>query len=281
MTQRIAVVTDSTASMPADLAALHGIAVVPVQVVVGGQSHDDGTGISAADVAAALREWTPVTTSRPTPQAMLDAYEAAARGGATGVVSVHLSAAMSGTLGSALLAAPHASVPVRVVDSRTIGMALGYAAVAGARAAADGAGLDEVAADVEEQAGRTRMFFYVDTLEYLKRGGRIGAAAAVVGSALSVKPLLHLVDGRIAPLEKVRTSSRALVRLEEVAVEAAGLGPVDVAVHHLESQARADALAERLTHRLPGLQDLRVCEVGAVIGAHVGPGMLAVCVARR
>jgi DegV family protein with EDD domain len=121
----------------------------------------------------------------------------------------------------------------------------------------------------------------VDTLEYLRRGGRIGPAAAVLGGALAIKPLLRVVDGRIEPLEKVRTMSRAIARLEEVAVAAAGVGPVDLAVHHLADPDRATALADRLRSRLPAAGDVVVTEVGAVVGAHVGPGMLGVVVAPR
>jgi len=281
MSERIALVTDSTAYLPPDLLTTHDVRVVPVQVVVGGQPYDEGVDISADEVAEALRQWVPVTTSRPAPAAFLAAYRAAAGAGATGVVSVHLSADMSGTIGSAQLAAPESPVPVRVIDSRTIGMAFGFPVVTGAEVAEAGGSLDDVAAAVEKRAAGASAFFYVDTLEYLKRGGRIGSAAALFGSALSVKPLLHLVDGRIAPLEKVRTASKALARLEEVAVVRAAAAEVDVAVHHLAARARADALAERLAARIPGLRELRVSEVGAVVGAHVGPGMLAVAVVPR
>jgi DegV family protein with EDD domain len=274
----VAVITDSTAYLPADLVSAYGIRVVPVHVVIGGESHDEGVDVTSQQVAEALRDWRPVTTSRPSPSAFLEAFRAVADAGASGIVSVHLSADMSGTFGSAVTAAEAAPVPVRVVDSRSIGMAMGFAAVSGAEAAADGAALDDVAAVVEKRCASSSAFFYVDTLEYLRRGGRIGAAAAMVGSALSVKPLLHLVDGRIASLEKVRTTSRALARLEEVAVERSGSAEVDVAVHHLASRARAQQLAETLRTRIPHLRELRVTEVGAVVGAHVGPGMLAVVV---
>ena len=125
------------------------------------------------------------------------------------------------------------------------------------------------------------MVFYVDTLEHLRRGGRIGAAAALVGTALAVKPLLHVVDGRIAPLEKVRTASKALARLEDIAVQRAGDGPVDLAVHHLAAQDKAAALLDRLRARIPALVSSHVSEVGAVVGAHVGPGLLGVVVSRR
>jgi DegV family protein with EDD domain len=153
--------------------------------------------------------------------------------------------------------------------------------LAGAEAAQAGASVDQVVAAAQKRAAAISAFFYVDTLEHLRRGGRIGAAQALVGSALAVKPLLHLVDGRIQPLEKVRTSSRAISRLEEIAIERAGDDEVDVAVHHLASEARAAALAEHLRARIPRLGDLYLSEVGAVVGAHAGPGMLAVVVAPR
>ena len=133
---------------------------------------------------------------------------------------------------------------------------MGYGVVSGAEAAAAGGSVDEVARATEKRCAATSAFFYVDTLEYLRRGGRIGAAAALLGSALAVKPLLHIVDGRIAPLDKVRTSARALARLAELAMERAGTAPVDMAVHHLASPARADQLATQLRESVPGLREL-------------------------
>ena len=281
MSERVAIVTDSTAYLPTEVVAEHGIRVVPLQVVIGGTSYDEGSGVSSATVAEALRAWTPVSTSRPGPFAFLSVYELAAEEGYTGVVSLHLSSEMSGTYESAVMGARDALIQVRVVDSRSLGMGLGFAVVTAAEVAATGGSLDEVAAAAQKRVAGASTVFYVDTLEYLRRGGRIGAAAAFLGSALAIKPLLHLVDGHIEPLEKVRTSARAIARLEELAVEWAGEGPVDVAVHHLANADRAAALAERLRNRLPDLQHLHVSEVGAVVGAHVGPGMLAVVVSPR
>lgn len=280
MSSRVGIVTDSTAYLPAEVVAEHGIRVVPLQVVIGGTSYAEGASSSEA-VAAALRSWTPVSTSRPGPAAFLDVYEQLAESGCQGIVSVHLSADMSGTHESAVLAARDAPVPVRVVDSRSLGMGLGYSVVSAAQAGAAGGSVDDVAAAAEKRAAATSAVFYVDTLEYLRRGGRIGAAAALLGSALAVKPLLHLVDGHIEPLEKVRTASRAISRLEEITAGHAREAEVDVAVHHLANPERAAALAQRLKARLPGLGELHVSEVGAVVGAHVGPGMLAAVVAPR
>ena len=276
---RVAVVTDSTSYLPEHLVRDRGIDVVPLQVVIGGTAYDEGSDASPATVAEALRSWTPVTTSRPGPAAFAEAYQRAADAGFDGVVSVHLSARMSGTVESARLAAKESPLRVEVVDSRSLGMGLGFAVLSAVESAARGAGVDDVAAAARSRAEASTVLFYVDTLEHLRRGGRIGPAAALLGSAFAVKPLLQLVDGQIQPLEKVRTSARAIARLEELAVARAGSMRNDVAVHHLANQARADALAGRLRSRLPGLDDLHVSEVGAVVGAHVGPGMLAVVVA--
>jgi DegV family protein with EDD domain len=277
----VALVTDSTAYLSEEAVARHGVAVVPLSVVMGDEDLEEGVAVTPGDVAAALQRKVHVTTSRPSPEAFAAAYRAAAERGATGVVSLHLSAELSGTYEAAALAAEDAPVPVRVVDTRMVAMALGYPVLTAAEVAQAGGSLDEVAAAAEKRAAATTGFFYVDTLEYLRRGGRIGAARALLGSALAVKPLLHLADGRIQPLEKVRTSSRAIARLEEIAIAQAGAEEVDLAVHHLAAEAGALMLAERLRERVPGLRELYVGEVGAVIGAHVGPGLLAVVVSPR
>ncbi|MGL5863921.1 MAG: DegV family protein, partial [Phycicoccus sp.] len=214
-------VTDSTAYLPGDVADRFGVRVVPLHVVIGGREHREGVDIEAGGVAEALRGFMPVSTSRPAPAAFLQAYEASAAAGADAVVSVHLSRAMSSTIGGAELAAPRSPIPVTVVDSRSLGMAMGHAVLAGARAAADGAGAGDVARLVEATCASSTVVFYVDTLEYLRRGGRIGTAGALLGSALAIKPILGLRDGQIVPLEKVRTSSRAIARLEELAADAA------------------------------------------------------------
>ena len=278
MGSAVAVVTDSTAYLAPGLAERHGLIIVPLQFAVGGATRDEND-ITTAEAARALKEWQPVTTSRPAPERFAEAYRAAAGSGAREVVSVHLSAAMSGTVEAARLAAGAAPIPVRVVDSGTVGMGLGFAALTAAAAARSGGTAEQVADAAARRAALTRSLIYVDTLEHLRRGGRIGAAATLLGSALMVKPLLELREGRLAPLEKVRTSSRALARLEELAVTEAGERRVDLGVQHLAAAGRAESLAARLRDRIPNVQDTYVGEVGPVIGAHVGPGMLGVVVA--
>ena len=286
MSRPVALVTDSTALLPRDVAEARGVTVVPLQVVVGATSYDEGVDPEATPetIATALREFTPVSTSRPTPAVFLEAYEQAAAAGADEVVSIHLSGEVSGTFESAQLAARKSPVPVHALDTRQLGMAVGFAVLTAADVL-DAGGTAQAAVDAARaRAEASTSLFYVDTLEYLRRGGRIGAAAALLGSALAVKPLLKIVDGRIGTLEKVRTAGRALARLEELAVTAADGRPVDVAVAHLANPDRAEALAEGLRRRFEGQlgdRDVSVGEVGAVIGAHVGPGMVAVVVAPR
>ena len=223
-----------------------------------------------------------VTTSRPSPADFATAYRSVLDAGASNVVSVHLSAALSGTCESAILAAQDFGYGVvRVVDSRSTAMALGFAVMAAAEAARQGGTAAQAQDAAVSTVDRTRTYFYVDTLEYLRRGGRIGTAAALLGTSLSVKPLLHMLDGQIVPLEKVRTSSKAIARLVRLTVEAAGTGTVDIAVHHLSAAERAAALAAEIRAGVPRLGQLHISELGAVVGAHLGPGVLGTVVVRR
>ena len=277
----VAVVTDSTAYLPEELVEGYGIHVVPLYVVLAGRSGREGADVGPDEVARtlAVRGQT-VSTSRPTPGDFVAAYRRALDEGADRIVSIHLSSELSGTSDAARLAASQIGEHiVTVVDTRSAAMGAGFAVLAAARTAATGADAAAVAQSARDTAAATRTLFVVDTLEYLRRGGRIGSAAAVLGSALAVKPVLHVQDGRVVPLEKVRTSARALNRLVQRAVEAAGEGPVSVAVHHLAAAEKAERLASEIRDRLPQLRELHVSELGAAIGAHVGPGAVGIVVA--
>jgi fatty acid kinase fatty acid binding subunit len=277
----VAVATDSTAYLPADVVSRFGIEVVPLYVVLAGRSGREGSDVSSAEVARSLaHRGGHVSTSRPTPGDFVAVYRRLLDGGADRVVSVHLSGELSGTWDAARVAAGQVGEHlVTVLDSRSAAMGTGFAVLAAARAAAAGRTAEEVAAAARETAAATRTFFVVDTLEHLRRGGRIGAAAAVLGSALAVKPILHMHEGQVVPLEKVRTVTRALHRLIQRTVETAGEDPVSVAVHHLAAPDRAEQLAAGIRERLPALRELHVSELGAAIGAHVGPGAVGVVVA--
>jgi DegV family protein with EDD domain len=279
----VAVVTDSTAYLPAELAGTYDLTVVPLTVVVNGDSGLEGSEIAPPEVARALHARRhSVSTSRPAPEQFAEAYRRLLDAGADGIVSVHLSAKLSGTFEAAGLAAASFGSRVEVVDSQTTGMGLGFAALAASTAARHGGSPAAVRRTAVEHAARVSTLFYVDTLEYLRRGGRIGAASALLGTALSVKPILHVLDGSIVVRDKVRTAGRALARLVDLAVEASGTGDVDIAVHHLGAPDRAGALADAVSMRLGDrLRDCYITEIGAVVAAHVGPGVAGVVVHRR
>lgn len=277
----VAVVTDSTAYLPAELAV--SITVVPLTVVIDGVEGAEGEEVTPAEVAAALvvRPHA-VTTSRPAPSRFAQTYRRVLDAGASGVVSVHLSARLSGTYDAAVLGAAEVD-PARivVVDARSAGMGLGFCALAAASAAAGGADLTAVAQVARATIDHTTTFFYVDTLEFLRRGGRISATSALLGTALAVKPILYVHEGAIVARDKVRTTSRGLERLVSLAVDAADKSDVDIAVHHLAAPGRAALVAGALAERLGGrLRQCWTSEVGAVVAAHVGPGLAGVVVHR-
>ncbi|WP_213454059.1 DegV family protein [Rhizomonospora bruguierae] len=279
----VAVVTDSTADLPPELCRERGVTVVPLTVVIDGAAGHEGRDVTPEHVAGALatRRAT-VSTSRPAPEEFRSEYRRLIADGATGILSVHLSANLSGTYDSAAHAAAELPVPSAVVDSRSTGMGLGFPVLAAAEAAAAGADLPRVEAAAVAAAERTTTLFYVDTLDFLRRGGRIGAASALLGTALSVKPILRMGNGAIVVRDRVRTATRALARLVDLAVESAGDGPVDVAVHHLDAPERAAALVAALTERLGArLRERFVLQIGAAVAAHTGPGLLSIVTHRR
>ncbi len=279
----VRVVTDSSAHLPADVTEAADLRVVPLSVIVSGVQGLEGVTISPADVAKALRERRhTVTTSRPAPAEFAEVFREVLADGASGVVSVHLSARLSGTYESALLAAEEFDGRVRVVDSAAAGIGVGFVALEASAVASAGGDIEAVRIAALGATERVQTLFYVDTLEFLRRGGRISAASALVGTALAVKPILHVVRGEVVLKEKVRTSARALARLTDLALEAAGESDVDIAVQHLDAADRAQALFNLLITRFGDrVHDTYLSEVGAAIAAHTGPGVIGVTVHRR
>jgi DegV family protein with EDD domain len=280
---RIAVVTDSTAYLPPELAAAHDLTVVPLTVVMGGREGLEGIDIMPADMAQALiARRGRVTTSRPAPADFEAVYRRLFDEGHDGIASIHLSAKLSGTYDAAAQAATACGGSIEVIDGRSAGMGIGFGALAAADVAAAGGSLVEVADAARTAIDDTSVWFYVDSLEYLRRGGRIGAASALLGTALAVKPILYVSDGAILVRDKVRTASRALARMVDLAVEAAGDREVDIAVHHLGAPERAKQIESAVTERLGGrVRDTYTTEIGAVVAAHVGPGLVSIVVHRR
>ncbi|WP_435198103.1 DegV family protein [Janibacter sp. GS2] len=284
----IAVVTDSTASLTQQLRREHGIRVVPLHVVVDGTDRVEGDDGDTDWVVAALRRKADISTSRPTPATFLRAYQEAAKGGAEAIISVHLSASLSGTIDSARSAAIESPVPVHVVDSRSIGMTVGFAAIGATRDAAAGRDVEDVAERLSRRLDAGSVRLLVHSLERLRRGGRIGGAAALLGSALAVKPVLHVEDGQVEPLERVRTASRAIARLQALTeADCADLPEwadgVEIAVQHIDADERSSALAASLAESLPEHAGGRIesATLSAVVAAHVGLGTIGVAVLPR
>ena len=271
-------VTDSTSNLPLTLAAALGIEVVPMTIVVGDASFHEDVDVSAGFIAEQLRQGHVVTTAHPGPESFLTAYRALASRGADSIVSMHVSSKLSSAINAARLAAESSPVPVRVIDSHSVAMGLGFPVLAAAAVAEAGAGLDDVGAEAVRVAGGVRVWFVVDDLDFLHRGGRIGGASALLGTVLSIKPLLTISDGEVVAFDRVRTSARAIARLAEVAVERAAAAPSQLAVHHTDAADRAEALAAVLEAALPGHR-VPVSELTATVAVHSGPGTIAVVVA--
>jgi DegV family protein with EDD domain len=277
MYRRVAIVTDSTASLPAALTDELGITVAQIQVRIGDQ-FDDESRIAVPTLVEAMRGDLSVTTIPPDPGAFYWAYADAAAAGAEAVVSIHVSSRLSATVATARDAAKQVRVPVHVVDTLTCGMSLGYAVLAAAEAAARGGDARKVIGAAMHSFQRGTELIYVDTLEFLKRGGRISPAVALLGTAMSMKPLLTMTDGQITPLDKVLGSERALKRMVDIAAKKAGEDRVDVAVEHFAAEDRAHDLMRRLRKKVPGARKYMVTQVSSAIGAHVGPGSLGVTI---
>jgi DegV family protein with EDD domain len=277
--QRVAVVSDTTAYLPRELTQELGIELVSLYVnwEEGSQREAEMASFDAFYERLRTAEQPP-TTSQPSIGDFLTIYEPLAEQGMD-VVSIHISGGISGTVESARqaaddLAAREARGRVTVLDSETACGGLGLVALAAAHAARDGAGAAEVVERARETRRALKMWFAVDTLEYLRRGGRIGAAQAWLGTALKVKPILTL-ESQITPIERVRTSARALDRLTGYGAERKAEGADAWVVQHIQAPANAATLVSA-AEKLIGKPPLFVSEVGPVIGTHVGPGLLGI-----
>ena len=277
----VAVVTDSTSYLPPELIERHGITVVPLYVVFGGDRPVPEVEIT--DYPAFFEELRTAeklpTTSQPSVGDFTAVYERLLAGGDE-VVSVHISGGLSGTpeaarqAKDALTRDGRGGEGIEVVDSTTAAGGLGFMVLAAAKAARDGASAKEVAEHVAEARKELRLWFAIDTLEFLKRGGRIGAASAWIGSTLKVKPILT-VENEMTPVERVRTSSRAFERMVDYARQRHEAGADGWAAQHIAAPELCARLVERC-YEIFGCEPTIVSEVGPVLAAHTGPGLLGV-----
>jgi len=272
----VGIVTDSTCYLPEQTIAELGIEVVPLQVISNGVAFNEVGGISVDEVATALRSGKSVTTSRPNPEVFVAAFEKLHNAGHESIVSVHLSSELSGTYESAVLASRKVDFKVDVVDSRGIAMMFGFAVQAGAKLANLGGSHADVLDLVQRKCAGASIIFYVDSLEFLEKGGRITAMQAKMGASMNLKPLLHMINGKVEQQELVRSSEKSIARMIEIVAAAARIKS-EIAIHHVEGLDAANNVAQQLKD-LTGIATISVTSAGAVVGTHVGPGALAVVV---
>jgi DegV family protein with EDD domain len=278
MSARVAVATDSSACLPVELAAAWGVFVIPLQVIIDDEARDEGEGIAPAAVVDALTGGKRVTTSQPRPEAIRRVIDQAADAGAESLVVVTLSAKMSGTAGAVEIAAAEAGITVSIVDSATVSLAHGLAALSAAAVARSGGSLAEVEAEARRASRASLCLFTVDTLEYLKRGGRVSPAVAAVGNALGVRPVLGVIHGAVEQVERVRSSAKARhAVLERIVARAPAQRHPVVGLMGVSGD---DALLAESARQVGTRGDWPVVTAGlsAALAAHAGPGALAAVV---
>ncbi|MCS7178491.1 MAG: DegV family protein [Anaerolineae bacterium] len=274
----IKIVTDTTSGLPPEWARAYDIPMIPQIIIFGEESYRDDTEMDTRTFLQKLRASpTLPKTAAPPPALYHPVFERLLAEGYRTIICLHPSSELSGTVRSALTAAQDfPGADIRVVDTRTIAAPLATAALLAARWAQEGVEADTIIAQVQDLLARQRVYFVVDTLEYLHRGGRIGGAQALLGGLLQVKPILTLQDGRVEPFEKQRTRRRALERLRELVLAGCPPSPESyLAVMHADAEATARELAADFSARL-GIPEVPIYELPPAIVTHAGPGVLAV-----
>jgi len=273
----IHLVTDSTADISPDQARVAGITIVPLTVFFGDEAYLDGIDLDNASFYRKLRLSKELPrTSQPSPAAFQEAYIRLINEGADAILSIHLSAKLSGTYQSACTARDTLpdtvkKIPIEILDSQSISVGMARAILRAAQEAREGLSLPEIKAHVLDELARTRILAVLDTLEYVKRGGRIGAARALLGNMLSVKPIISLKDGEVIPVEQPRTRSKAYARVAQLLQEMGKVEHVSIAE---SSEGASQQLVEEVKTVYTG--DLSIHRLGPVLGTHTGPGTAAI-----
>ncbi|MED4602904.1 DegV family protein [Paenibacillus validus] len=276
---QVRIVTDSTADIPKDVREKLGIEMVPLKVLFGTESYRDAVDISADAFYDKLTGSNVMpTTSQPSPIEFLEVYQQLAEQGDGPIISIHLSSAMSGTYQSALIAKTMIDdkIDIDVVDSKSASYGFGLLVVAAAEAARQGKSREEILAMIAGIRESTKIYFLVDTLEFLQKGGRIGKAAALVGSLLNIKPILSISDdGQVFSVDKVRGTKKAMGRIAEMLKQDFGHRPLHLIFAYTKGQEHAQELQRQLESQFQ-VQSINYTQIGSVIGAHAGPGTIAV-----
>lgn len=274
MDEKILVITDSSASLPAQLVKTLDIRVIPLWLIWDEECFLDGVDIDPHTFYQRLREQKSLPTSTQPSAVEFRSFFEELGGECSGIVCVLASSKISGTVASAEAAQEFSPVPVKVVDSAFSAMGQGLIAAQAARAAASGASLSEVAQSAQRARDYTNLLFVVDTLEYLHKGGRIGGAKRLLGTALDIKPILHFEGGTIQPLSQARTKKKAIFELLNIAEKRLnGKEMAEAALVHVDCLDEAQRLKEDVVSRFnPG--EVHISDVSPVVGTHVGPGAL-------
>ena len=270
---KVAIVTDSTVNLPEEYVKQYNLNVVPLNVIWGGETYKEGIDITTSEFYERLKTSKDLpTTSQPSAGQFHEVFSDLAKS-YDGIVGIFLSEDLSGTLASARAAVEMmGDFPIEIVDSRVISLALGFLVLEAARAAEQNLGINEVADAARNLVSTTRFIFVVETLEYLHRGGRIGGAQRLLGSVLSMKPLLQLQDGKVMPLESVRSKRKAVNRMLAIAEEdLKNKNNIRLGVIHAAAKDEADQIQKQATELLNPIEAMQN-ELSPVIGTHVGPG---------
>jgi DegV family protein with EDD domain len=273
----IRVLTDSTCDIPAETAAQYGIVIVPAYINIDDESYLDGVELSRTQFYEQLPGYqSPPTTAAPASGTFAEAYKKLAEEGAAAIISIHVATSLSGVLNAARLGTEMVEdvVPVTLFDSMQLSMGLGLLAITAAKAAAAGKTTAEIIAMLEERRSRTHVFAQLDTLEYLRRSGRVNWAEFGIGTLLQIKPLIHVYNGQVEMREKIRTSKRAMAQMIQYAAE---LGPLEsIALLHTHAIDKLEMFRQQTKHLYPSDETPLAVEVTPAIGAHVGPGGLGI-----
>lgn len=272
----IRIVTDSTADIPQETAAALGITVIPAFINIGDRSFLDGVELSRKEFYQTLPDYSvPPTTAAPAPGTFTETYRQLASEGATEILSIHIAASLSGMLNAARLGAEaQADVAVTQFDSQQVTMGLGLLAIVAADAAAAGCSMSEIVDLLNARVERTYVFAMLDTLEYLRRSGRVNWAQFGLGTLLRIKPLVKVNLGQVEIPERVRTSKRAFKQMLSMVTE---LGPLEeMALLHIRSESKLQLFREETQTLCPEGKVPLAVEVTPAIGAHVGPGGLGI-----
>lgn len=275
----IKVVTDSTADIPEELVQKYNITVIPLNVHFGDEQFEDGVNLKPKEFYAKLTSSDVLPkTSQPSPQQFEELYRHVATDKDDQILSIHLSSQMSGTMQAALIAKEELKneLNIHVYDSKRASYAIGIVVVEIAKLVAKGADLETCQKRLNELLGDARVYFMVDTLEFLQKNGRIGKASALLGSLLKMKPILSLTEaGEVYPHEKVRGQKKAAARIIALLKEEFGSGEVHVGISHAINEELANELSLEVKHQFD-TQSVVLTEIGSVIGAHVGPGTVSI-----